>query len=124
MERLLLADAVIIGVPAATVGYIVLAEKLLGLLPERRQWGIRPWLWLAPALILLTVFLVYPSLNTLMLSFFSADSSQPVGLANYVFVFTDPGMLTVLRNNLIWVVFFTAVTVVLGLVIAVLTDRV
>ncbi len=124
MDRLLLAVAVLIGVPAATVGYIVLAEKLLGLLPERRQWSIRPWLWLAPALILLTIFLVYPSLNTLMLSFFSADSSQPVGLANYVFVFTDPGMLTVLRNNLIWVVFFTAVTVVLGLVIAVLTDRV
>ena len=124
MDRLLLAVAVLIGVPAATVGYIVLAEKLLGLLPERRQWGIRPWLWLAPALILLTIFLVYPSLNTLMLSFFSADSSQLVGLANYQYIFTDPGMLTVLRNNLIWVVFFTAVTVVLGLVIAVLTDRV
>ena len=124
MDRLLLAVAVLVGVPAVTVGYIVLAEKLLGLLPERRQWGIRPWIWLAPALVLLTIFLVYPSLNTLMLSFFSADSSQLVGLGNYQYIFTDPGMLTVLRNNVIWVVFFTAVTVVLGLVIAVLTDRV
>jgi alpha-glucoside transport system permease protein len=47
-----------------------------------------------------------------------------VGLENYIYVFTTGNMLTALRNNLLWLVFFTLFTVVLGLLIAVLADRV
>jgi alpha-glucoside transport system permease protein len=124
MDRLLLTVGVVIGVPLATVGYIVLAEKLLGLLPERRQTPIRPWLWLAPALVLLAVFLVYPSLGTIYSSLFNADLSQAVGLENYQYIFTNGVMLTALRNNVIWVVFFTSITLIFGLLAAVLSDRV
>lgn len=124
MERLLLAAVVVIAAPAAAVAYIILAEKLLDLFPERRRPAVRPWLWVAPAWAFLLAFLVYPSLHTLYLSFRSADSGQAVGLANYRYLVTDEVMLIALRNNLIWLVVFPAVTVALGLVIAVLTDRV
>jgi alpha-glucoside transport system permease protein len=77
-----------------------------------------------PALLFLGVFLVYPSLNTLYISFFNANSTRPVGLANYVALFTNPDTLTVFRNNLLWLVLFTGVVVALGLVLAVLTNQV
>jgi alpha-glucoside transport system permease protein len=124
MERLLLAALVVVGVPAATAGYIILAERLLGLLPDRQRPGIRPWLWVAPAVVFLFVFLVYPTIQTVIVSFYDATSTNFVGLANYAFVFSDQGMLVALRNNLIWILLFTPIVVTIGLVIAVLTDRV
>ena len=124
MDRLLLALLAIVGVPLATAGYILVAERSLHVLSDRWRSTIRPWLWIAPGLALLLIFLVYPSSNTLYLSFLNADSSQPVGLANYQFVFTDGSMLIALRNNVVWLAVFTTVTVGLGLVLAVLTDRV
>jgi alpha-glucoside transport system permease protein len=124
VERLLLTLGVVLIVPAVVVGYIVLAEAVLGHLPKAQARAVRPWLWLTPALTLLFVFLLYPSLNTLVRSFLNADSSAPVGLANYQYIVTDPTMLVALRNNVIWVVIFTSVTVALGLGIAVVVDRV
>ncbi|MBE3599284.1 MAG: sugar ABC transporter permease [Limnochordaceae bacterium] len=51
-------------------------------------------------------------------------SEHFVGLSNYVRLFTSSAMLTAFRNNLLWLVVFTAGTVGLGLLMAVLTDRV
>lgn len=121
---LVLALVVIVGVPAVQVGYAVLIESLLRPFPEKTQWKLRPWLWLAPALFFLGVFLIYPALNTLYLSFLDAKSAAFVGLENYVFAFTNREMLVAFRNNLLWLVFFTGFTVSFGLLLAVLTDRV
>jgi alpha-glucoside transport system permease protein len=85
---------------------------------------VRPWLWVGPALFLLTVYLIYPTLNTMYLSLFDADSSQFVGLENYKYVFTNQNMLSSLKNNLLWLVLLTALTVGFGLAFAVLFDRV
>jgi alpha-glucoside transport system permease protein len=85
---------------------------------------VGPWIWIGPALVLVLVFLVYPVFNTLYLSFFSADSSTFVGLKNYGLIFTNPNSLEALKNNLLWLVLGTVVTVALGLLIAVLVDRV
>ncbi len=81
-------------------------------------------LYLAPAAVLLSVFLVYPVLNTFYLSFMDRRSEQFVGWANYEFLFTNPQTLTVFRNNVLWLVLFTSVTVALGLLIAVLANHV
>ncbi|HEX2172027.1 MAG TPA: sugar ABC transporter permease [Dehalococcoidia bacterium] len=124
MERVAFALLVVVGVPLATVAYILVAERLIAWLPNRPRAAIRPWLWLAPALLLLAVLLVYPTISTVYLSFLNANSTQPVGLDNYVALFTNPALLGALRNNLIWLVVFTGATVTLGLIIAVLTDRV
>jgi len=96
--------------------------------PSRKGQGINWWAlaWIAPAVILLFIFFVYPGglIQTIIWSFQNADSTAYVGLRNYVNVFTQPGLLEVLRNNLLWLVLGTLLTVGLGLVIAVLIDRV
>src|SRR5581483_3564438 len=124
MSRILLAAAVVVGAPAVLVAYISLVEAGLKAIPGRAAGWLRPWLWLLPAAFFLGVFLVYPTIHTLVLSFFGPDSQQPAGLANFRWLFTDPGMLVALRNNGLWLVIFTAGTVVVGLITAVLTDRV
>ncbi len=87
-----------------------------------RRWV--PWLYAAPALLLLAFFLVYPSVDTARLSFFSRRGDVFVGLQNYRYAFTNDTMLTAFRNNAIWVAVFTTFTVSLGLLFAVLLDRV
>lgn len=123
-NRLLLALIAIIGVPAVTIGYIALADWVVERLPIRVRPRIRPWLWMAPVLIILAVFLIYPALYTLYLSFFNADTTRVVGLRNYATFFTSPSTLITLRNNVYWLVFSTGLTVLFGLVFAVLFDRV
>jgi alpha-glucoside transport system permease protein len=89
-----------------------------------QQRSLRPWLYTAPVLLLLAFFLVYPSLATIRLSFMDARSDEYVGFQNYRFALTSPTMLLAYRNNLLWLVFFTTFTLALGLVFAVLTDKV
>jgi alpha-glucoside transport system permease protein len=76
------------------------------------------------ALFFLTVYLIYPILNTAFISFLGRNSKEFTSLDNYWYVFTNPDMLAALKNNLLWLVVFTSITVSLGLIIAVLTDRV
>jgi alpha-glucoside transport system permease protein len=114
----------VIGVPLALCGYLIVVERSLTAVSPRRRIRIRPWIWLVPAFVLVGVFLLYPALNTAVLSLMNADSSRFVGLANFAYIFTDSNMLIVLRNNLLWLVVFTASIVFLGLLIATLSDRV
>ena len=76
------------------------------------------------ALLFLTVYLIYPILNTAYISFLGRSSKEFAGLGNYWYVFTNADMLGALKNNLLWLVLFTSITVSLGVAIAVLTDRV
>src|SRR6267142_4923021 len=80
--------------------------------------------WIGPALVLELVFFIYPVLNTIWLSFFNKTSDIYVGARNYQRVFTDSSLLEVLKNNLVWLVFGVLLTVGLGLLVAVLVDRV
>ena len=123
-NRWLMAAIVLVGVPLVIIGYIVLTERVLRLLPANRRDGLRPWLWLAPALIFVGVFLIYPTIRTVILSFMDARSENFIGLDNYLEFFGNDRNWTVFINNLLWIVFFTLLTVVFGLLIAVLTDRV
>lgn len=85
---------------------------------------LTPWFWISPAVLFVGIFLFYPVLNTIWLSVLDANSVKFVGLINYKSIFTSPPLLEVLRNNLLWLVLATAVTVFFGLIIAVLVDRV
>ena len=123
-NRLILAIVVVLGVPAVMVGYIALAEAVVVRLPYRMQNRVRPWLWVGPALIILVFYLIYPTLNTIYLSFLNANSTAPVGLANYQYVFTSNTALTSLRNSAYWLVFLALFTVGFGLLFAILFDRV
>ena len=91
--------------------------------------------FLGPAALLLAVFLVYPTIYTLFLSFNRGRAgvfSEWVGLDNWIRLFTnDPNFLRLgfppsgaMWNNVLWLVFYVTLTVFVGLVIAVMATRV
>jgi alpha-glucoside transport system permease protein len=125
-SRLITAIEVIVGVPAVLISYIWLTERLVTLAPG--PWGrrLRPWLWILPALGFLGFFLVYPTVRTAIRSLYSKSEARPkfIGLDNYTWFFTNHDALGALINNVLWVVFLTVFTVGLGLLVAVLVDRV
>jgi len=91
-------------------------------------------LFLLPATVLLAVFLLYPALYTVLLSFNRGRNgvfTEWVGLDNYVRLFSDPDFLNLtfppsgaLWNNVLWIVFYTSIVIFLGLIIAVVAARV
>lgn len=91
---------------------------------ERVRASVRPWLFLAPALFLLGMYLLYPLFETFRLSFFDATGEQFVGWANYQWVLVDQNFLITIRNNFLWLVVVPAAATALGLIVAVLADRV
>ncbi len=91
---------------------------------EKRRERIRPWLFVGPALVILGVYLVYPAVQTLFLSFFDSDGEAFVGLANYERALGDSRFVESIGNNILWLIFVPTFSVIFGLVIAVLADRV
>ncbi|MGW7637118.1 carbohydrate ABC transporter permease [Streptomyces decoyicus] len=97
---------------------------------DRRRGGVlgtRPWtaaVFLLPALLLLGALVVYPIVFSVYRSLFDASGNGFVGLGNYGAMFSDDGIRTALRNNVIWVVVAPTVSTVLGLIFAVLTERI
>jgi alpha-glucoside transport system permease protein len=101
-----------------------------------RQGRLAPFLYLLPAILVIGLFIVYPMVDTIRLSFtdrsgnFSAANSciqsEPCWgiFENFRYALTSPGMLTVLRNNASWLLLMVPATVALGLLIALLADRV
>ncbi len=89
---------------------------------QKRDWV--PWLYLAPALLILGVYLVYPIVGTVYYSFFDKRSEHFVGWANYKWALTSKVMHIAFRNNILWLIFFTVFVVAFGLLLAVLADRV
>ncbi len=80
--------------------------------------------FLLPALILLGAWVVYPIIYSIGRSLFDASGNTFVGLGNYGSIFTDPATLTTIRNNLIWVVVAPSLVTLLGLIFAVLSERI
>src|SRR4051794_12847196 len=107
-SRIITAIITVIAVPVVLVGYILLTERVIGLLPERRQPTIRPWLWIAPAVALVTSFLVLPTIATIGASLFNKTGKNFIGTANYEYFFSSDQTLVALRNSIIWVVLLTA----------------
>ncbi|MFN2197943.1 MAG: carbohydrate ABC transporter permease [Anaerolineales bacterium] len=123
-NRLIMGLIVVVGVPLATIGYIAIMDRLAGLLPENVREKVRPWLWTGPVLFLLVFYLIYPTINTIYLSFFNADSTQFIGVKNYIYIFTNPDTLSSMKNNVLWLIFLTGLTVTFGLLFAVLFEKV
>jgi alpha-glucoside transport system permease protein len=124
MDRVINALIVVIGVPAVLVGYIWATEQLLRVFPEKLKPRLRPWLWMAPALGFLGLFLVYPTIGTIIRSLQDKFGKQWVGIDNYAWFAGSDDALAALKNNVLWLVFLTVFVVGFGLLIAVLVDRV
>lgn len=126
---------IIVGV-GACIGYFYFSNLLLDkvIFPAKgknivrninRANQVRPWLFLAPALIMLSVYLAYPVIETLILSL--TDRSQDgafVGLTNYEKMMSEPKFWEALKNNILWLVVVPAMSTLFGLLAAQLTDRI
>ncbi|MGH3003592.1 MAG: ABC transporter permease subunit, partial [Gaiellaceae bacterium] len=83
-------------------------------------------LFLLPAVFVLFVWVIYPAIYTIVRSFFGQQGylGTWVGFANYHRVFTTHTLLTAIKNNAIWVAVVPAFVTAIGLVFAVLTERI
>jgi alpha-glucoside transport system permease protein len=98
-------------------------NRVVDLFPERYAERVRPYVFVGPALVILSVFLVYPVINTIIISFKDAGSDSFVGLDNFTFVFTDDAMLRSIRNTVGWIIIVPLLAVGIGLGFATLADR-
>ena len=114
--------AIIGGIGGAMLLYWLL-NKLAESLKGRWEDRVKPWMYAGPAILAIGVYLIYPAIVTLQYSFANEDSTAYVGFKNYTSLLTDPSFLQVLFNNLLWIIVVPATTVVLGLGVAVLADR-
>lgn len=103
-------------------------------LGDRWRAALQPFVFVGPAVAILIWYLAFPTVRTFWLSLFGRDGPPKdaslsetfdamVGLSNYVAVFTDRLMREAFRNNLMWIIFGATLTVLFGLLIAVLADR-
>jgi alpha-glucoside transport system permease protein len=80
--------------------------------------------FVAPAFVLLIVFYIYPTIRTIIRSFYSNSGNEFVGIDNYKQIFTDEILLTAVKNNAIWVAVVPAAVTAFGLMFAVMTERI
>jgi alpha-glucoside transport system permease protein len=128
--------AIVWGVGGVAVLYWVFND-LVERLPDAWRTRLLPFVFVGPAMAILSWYLAIPTLRTFWISLFNRDgppeglnffqlltSDAFVGLNNYIDVFKPGGlMLEAVRNNLMWIVFGSTFSVAFGLVIAVLADR-
>jgi alpha-glucoside transport system permease protein len=81
-------------------------------------------LFLGPALVLLGVWIVYPTIRTIIRSFYDRSGEDFVGFQNYETLFTDETLQTAIRNNFLWILIVPAFVTAIGLVFAVLLERI
>jgi alpha-glucoside transport system permease protein len=99
---------------------------LVEMLPDQWTARLQPFVFIGPAIAILTWYLAVPTVRTFIISLFDRDGLQGafVALNNYVAVFTDRLMLEAFRNNILfWMAIATPLTVGFGLLVAVLADR-
>lgn len=111
--------ALIIGVGGVWLLYVGL-DAAVDFLPMGWRERIRPYVFLGPAVLMLSVFLLIPTVVTIWASL----TEDGGAVANWTAVLTSPDMWLAFRNNIIWLVVGTAGSVAIGLLAATLVDRV
>ncbi|MBL8080228.1 MAG: sugar ABC transporter permease [Anaerolineales bacterium] len=127
--------AIVWGVGGVALLYWIF-NNLVERLPDAWRTRFLPFVFVGPAMAILSWYLAIPTVRTFWISLFGRDgppkglnllqqltSSAFVGLSNYKSVFTESLMLEAFRNNLMWIIFGSTFSVVFGLLIAVLADR-
>jgi raffinose/stachyose/melibiose transport system permease protein len=92
-----------------------------------RDVRVRGWLFVLPALLAYGLFVLWPVFQTFKYSLYQWDGVLPpkwIGLANYKTVFTDSELTAVLKHAFELMIFFSAIPVLLGLVVAAVMSRI
>lgn len=112
----------VVGVGGAAVLFYFI-NVAVEALPRRLEHGLVPYAFLLPGFSLIGVMLLYPTIQTIHYSFANADSTAYVGLDNYTTLFGSSAFWSAVINNLLWIAVVPAVTVAIGVVVAVLADK-
>jgi alpha-glucoside transport system permease protein len=99
------------------------ANSIVEVLPARASVFLRPYVFVLPAVAVVGLYLIYPTVGTVAQSFTEVPEGEGA-LTNYTNAFTNADVLIALRNNVIWLLVAPAVSVVIGLAFAALVDRV
>lgn len=92
---------------------------------SQRRFNMTPWLFLLPALLMFALYVVYPIIQSISLSFYEWDGLGDkvwVGWNNYIELFDDDNFWTSLKNNIIWLIFFMLAPVI-GLALALFLNQ-
>lgn len=122
-NRLLLG---LVGMIAGIGGAALLfwfANIFIESLPQRLSQGLIPYVFLLPAFGMISLMLLYPTVQTVNFSFANDRSTAYVGFDNYQAIFTDRAFWLAISNNVLWLLVVPAVTVAIGVVVALFADR-
>ncbi len=119
---LVVVVAIVVGVFGVLALYLGM-DRVVQLLPEDVRESVRPFVFVGPALVIMSVYLVYPAINTAILAFKDRDGESFVGFDNFVDIFTESDTLVAVRNSLLWVIIVPFFTVAIGLAFATLVDK-
>jgi alpha-glucoside transport system permease protein len=81
-------------------------------------------MFLGPAFVFLAVWIVYPTIRTVVRSFFDRTGNDFVGIDNYKTLFTSDTLVKAIENNAIWLAVVPALVAAIGLIFAVLMERI
>jgi alpha-glucoside transport system permease protein len=123
LPRWLTAVAAIVWGVGGVVSLFACANMVIEQLPDGWKRFATPLIFVGPALAILSWYLAIPVYRSFVSSLFDAKGTTFVGLDNYVYAFTSQEMLISFRNNAMWLVLTTTVSLAFGLLIAVLGDR-
>jgi alpha-glucoside transport system permease protein len=114
--------ALVAGVGGAALFFLFLNMLIEGL-PGRLSRGLMPYAYVVPGLAAIALMLIYPTIQTINYSFADRNSEAYVGLDNYQYIFGNREFQQSLINNVLWLLVVPAVTVALGVIVAVLADK-
>jgi alpha-glucoside transport system permease protein len=114
--------AIVGGVAGALLLYYVL-NKIVEALPGKWEDRIKPYVFIAPALLAIGLYLIFPAVQTVFASFANEQTTAWVGFSNYTELLSSPDFRQTLLNTVLWIAVVPAVVVALGLLIAVMADR-
>lgn len=94
-------------------------------LPRRLEHGLIPYAFLLPGFSLIGLMLLYPTIQTIHYSFANRDSTEyrEPPWANYTELFSSSAFWSAIFNNVLWIAIVPAITVALGVVVAVMADK-
>jgi len=123
MQILSALISVVAGLVVSFLIYLGL-NTLVGRFNQKWKARLLPYVFIGPVIVLIGLFLVYPAVRTIYLSFFNATGQRFIGFDNFTSLFGSADFITVLLNNLLWIIIVPASAVIIGLAVATFSDRI
>jgi len=121
-RNLLVVIAIIVGSTFIFLLFIGM-DKIIKFSPKENRDTLEARMFAGPSIFMIGLFLFYPALRTLYISFKDRYSNEFVGFENYKWAFTDSEMIVTIRNQIIWLIFVVTFVILIGLIVGWLSDR-